>query len=206
MLPSDPPRLLIADYPPARLGVRMALADVVSICAEADDAAEAIDAAAREQPDLCIVSLELPGGGIAAVKGIVKVAPTASVIVIAGSGTSSDLLASVRAGAVGYVPGDFDGQQLQRVVQAVLAHEAAVPRSMVHELVLELRAAMTPGGADLSPRETQVLQMLRRGQSTAAIAGELEISPVTVRRHISVLVGKLGVAGRGALMVSDATS
>ena len=74
---------------------------------------------------------------------------------------------------------------------------------MVHELLLELRAG--GAGADaLTARESQVLGMLRRGQSTAAIAERLQITPVTVRRHISELVRKLGVADRSELINSEA--
>jgi DNA-binding NarL/FixJ family response regulator len=68
---------------------------------------------------------------------------------------------------------------------------------MVLELVLELRG----GHSDdlLTGREAQVLGMLRRGHTTAAIAERLQIAPVTVRRHISELVHKLGVENRAAL-------
>jgi DNA-binding NarL/FixJ family response regulator len=80
----------------------------------------------------------------------------------------------------------------------VAANEAVVPRSMVLELLLELRGG--GGGADaLTARESQVLGMLRRGHKTAEIAERLSIAPVTVRRHISELVRKLGVEDRAAL-------
>jgi two-component system nitrate/nitrite response regulator NarL len=196
-------RLLIADYGPTRMGVRMALVGIVDICAEVTDAEAAIRAAEQQQPDICIIGLEIPGGGITAIKGIAKVAPMTSVIVLAASNKSTELLTCVRAGAVGFVPGSFDGGQLQRVVRAVLADEAAVPRSMVRELVLELRNSIAPGAEGLSSRETQVLNMVRRGHTTAVIARELEISPVTVRRHISMLVSKLGVPSRRALLSTE---
>jgi DNA-binding NarL/FixJ family response regulator len=70
---------------------------------------------------------------------------------------------------------------------------------MVMELVMELRGG--GGGADiLTSRESQVLGMLRRGHTTATIASRLQIAPVTVRRHISELVHKLGVEDRSALV------
>jgi len=87
---------------------------------------------------------------------------------------------------------------LNRVVNAAANNEAVVPRSMVIELVLELRGG--GNGADaLTPRESQVLGMLRRGHGTSEIAERLAIAPVTVRRHISELVRKLGVENRAAL-------
>ena len=74
---------------------------------------------------------------------------------------------------------------------------------MVLELLLELRSGGA-GGDALTGRESQVLGMLRRGQSTAAIAERLQIAPVTVRRHVSELVRKLGVEDRSELVAGDA--
>jgi DNA-binding NarL/FixJ family response regulator len=85
------------------------------------------------------------------------------------------------------------------VISLVEAKEAIVPRAMVLDLIMELRSGGS-GGGHLTGRETQVLGMLRRGHTTAAIAKRLEITPVTVRRHISELVHKLGVEDRTALV------
>jgi DNA-binding NarL/FixJ family response regulator len=112
-------------------------------------------------------------------------------------------LDAVRAGAIGYVPGGMDGDRLRRIVSAVQANEAVVPRSMVLELLLELRGGGS-GSNGLTGREAQVLGLLRRGHSTVAIATRLGIAPVTVRRHISELVHKLGVESRVSLIDDDA--
>jgi two-component system, NarL family, nitrate/nitrite response regulator NarL len=195
------PRVLIADHAPTRLGARMSLHGEADVCAEAGDAGMAIAAAYREQPDVSLVGLEIPGGGLTAVRGICDVAPATAVIVLAGNGDVDDLLAAVRAGAVGYVPGcGVNAAQLRRIVRAVASHEAAVPRSMVLHLLAELRAAEGPADERLTRREAQVLGMLRRGHSTAVIARRLAISPVTVRRHVSELIRKRGVEDRAALV------
>jgi DNA-binding NarL/FixJ family response regulator len=193
------PRLLIADCEATRLGIRMALDGEVTVCAEAADAEQAIRAAKREAPDLCLVGLDLGGDGLGAIRGICRAAPQAAVIVLAPEPDVEDLLAAVRAGAIGYAPGSLDADCLRRLVRAVRANEAVVPRAMVLELVLELRG--TGWGADgLSAREAQVMGMLRRGHTTAQMATRLGIAPVTVRRHISDLVHKLGVVDRSALI------
>ncbi len=197
-------RLLIADHAPTRLGIRMALGDLVEVCAEAADAEQAIRAAMRLQPDLCLIGRELPGDGLAAVRGVCRAAPGTAVVVLAESCSADDLIELVRAGAVGYVPGPIDGERLCRIVSAVASNEAVVPRSMILELLLELRCFGS--GADmLTGREAQVLGLLRRGHSTSAIAERLSIAPVTVRRHISELVQKLGVRDRAALMEMPTT-
>lgn len=178
----------------------MALAgQKIEIWAEADDAAQAIGAARLGQPDICLVGSELPGGGIAAVQGIHEAAPDAAIIVLAGIGTASELLLALRLGAIGYVPGTITREQLRRVLEAALAGEAVVPRSMVRTLIRELHTSAALAAGQVSSRQAQVLDLVKRGHSAAEIARRLEISPVTVRRHTSDLVRKLGLEDRGAL-------
>jgi DNA-binding NarL/FixJ family response regulator len=195
-------RLLIADHAATRVGVKIALGDAVVVCGEASTAAAAIRAAAETQPDVCLVALEIPGTGLEAVRGIRRAAPESAVVVLANSPNVEDVLAVVRAGAIGYLSGAVSAAPLLRVLNAVAAGEAALPRNMVGDLLAELRDGS--GGDGLTSRESQVLAMLRRGHSTAAIADRLEIAPVTVRRHISQLVRKFGVEDRTALVADDA--
>lgn len=194
-------RLLIADNGPTRIGIRLALHGEVEICAEAGNAERAIRGAMHEQPDVCLISRDLPGDGLAAIRGICRAAPRAAVVMLAEVADVDDLLDAVRAGAIGYVPDGIDAERLRRIIDAVAAGEAVVPPVMVLELLRELRG--NGAGADLlTGREAQVLGMLRRGHTTAAIAERLEITPVTVRRHISELVHKLGVRDRSELIAA----
>jgi two-component system, NarL family, response regulator DevR len=203
--PSQALRVLIADRAPTVLGIRMALETHVEFCEEANHAEQAIRAAMREQPDACLIGRALPGDGLAAVRGIARAAPRSAVVVLAEVPEAEDLLECVRAGATGYVPAGLDAEALTRVIRAIAKGEAVIPRSMVLELVMELRAG--GAGADaLTARESQVLGMLRRGHSTAMIAARLNIAPVTVRRHISQVVHKLGVSDRSELAAHDGTS
>lgn len=192
--------VLIADSAPTRLGIRMALGDEMDVCAEAGDAEQAIRAAKREQPGVCLVGRSIVGDGIRAVRGICRAAPNAAAIVLADHYDADDLLDAIRAGAIGYIPAPgLDPPTLRRIVRAAAANEAVVPRVMVRELLMELRNHGHSADA-LTPREGEVLGMLRRGHSTAAIAAGLGLSPITVRRHISTLVYKLGVKDRAALV------
>jgi DNA-binding NarL/FixJ family response regulator len=177
----------------------MALGANVHICAEADDVEGAIRGARHTQPDVAFVGREGLTEWRAAVRGVCRAAPDCAVIVLAPSGDSDDMLESVRAGAVGYVPGSLDALRLARTFRAAAAHEAILPRAMVMDLLDELRGGRELGGA-LTPREAQILGMLRRGHSTAWIAERLDIVPVTVRRHISELVHKLGAESRTDLL------
>lgn len=159
--------------------------------------------AQREQPDIALIGLDLPRDGIVAIRGIGAVAPGAAVIALAPSPDADGLLACVDAGAVGYLPGSTSAASLRRAIAAVDGGEAVVPRAMVLVLVRELRRA-AGGGDGLTVRETQVLDLLRRGSSTGAIADRLGISSVTVRRHISASMHKLGAEDRSALILQPA--
>jgi DNA-binding NarL/FixJ family response regulator len=197
-------RILIADHRLVRLGIRMALEaeEGFEVCAEAEDAESAILAATEDRPDVCLVGWDLPGGALNAIRGIFENAPGSAVVVLASTNDVDDLLAALRAGAIGYVPASLSFEALRRVVRAVLDHEAAIPRSMVREVVFELRTRGVRS-QNLTSRESQVLGMVRRGQPTAEIARRLQISPVTVRRHVSELMHKLGVESRSELVASD---
>lgn len=195
-------RLLIVDRPATAMGIRLVLADDYEVCAHAQDAEQAIRAAKHEAPDACLIGSEVTADLPATVRGICRAAPQCAVVVLAHERNVETLLEAVRAGAVGYVPGALDAPRLQTVMAAIAARQAVVPRELVLELILELRNGGSAGDG-LSSRESQVLGMLRRGHSTADIAQRLNIAPVTVRRHISELVHKLGVADRSQLIDSS---
>lgn len=201
---ADRARLLIADHAATRLGIRMALGADVHVCAEAGDTEGAIRAAKREQPEVALVGCETLTDWRAAVRGIRRAAPGCAVVVLTPLGDVEDMLEAVRAGAIGYLPGPVDAQRLRRVVQAVADKEAVVPRKMAIDLLSELRDGRSAGD-ELTRREVEVLGMLRRGHSTVWIADRLQIAPVTVRRHISVLVRKLGAESRSDLLARDAS-
>jgi DNA-binding NarL/FixJ family response regulator len=192
------PRLLIAENEATAQGIRMALGADIEICAQAGDCEQAVRAAMREQPDVCLVGRDIPGGGLNAVRGVSRAAPRAAVLLLAESSDVDEMLECIRAGAVGYVPGGLNRHRLVRVIRALGANEAVVPRSLVLALVRELGGAGA-GGERLTSREAQVLRLLRAGCSTAEIAERLGIAPVTVRRHISAAMAKLGVPHRSML-------
>jgi len=196
-------RVLIADdHPPTRTGVRIALErDGLEVCAEASDARGALKAALKERPDACLLDVCMPGGGPAAASSITTQLPHTVVLMLSVSRDEDDLLESLRRGAVGYLLKDMNPTRLAAAVRAALHGEAVVPRTMLPELLVELRDL--PGQRDrpaglhgLTRREWEVLKLLSDGAGTAEIADRLLLSPVTVRRHISTTLAKLGAASR----------
>ena len=109
------------------------------------------------------------------------------------------MLESVRVGAMATCPARWTLRTSGTMFRLAREREALIPRAMVVELLTEIRGASIPT-TGLTGRESQVLGMVRRGHSTAWIAERLQIAPVTVRRHVSALVHKLGVESRADLV------
>jgi DNA-binding NarL/FixJ family response regulator len=198
--------VLADDHPVIRLGVRMALSrGGFEVVGEAGDREEAIKLVLRERPDVCLLDIYMPGGGIEAAAELAELAPSTAVVMLTVSTRTEDVLAALRAGAVGYLPKDTHPDRLPAALRGVLKGEAAIPRAMVGRVLDEFRdltsIAAQPlrmGGVELTPREAEILKLLRSGHSTMEIGELLSLSPITVRRHISSGVAKLGVADRAA--------
>jgi DNA-binding NarL/FixJ family response regulator len=199
------PRILVADdHPPTRAGVRMALErDGIEVCAEAASAEQAIEAAMRERPDLCLLDVHMPGGGTAAAEAIRLRLPGTVVVMLTVSDDDEDLFESLRRGAIGYLLKDMSPARLATAVRAALHGEAVLPRALAARLIEEFRderptarLARRFRGAELTRREWDVLVLLCEGTSTSEIARRLFLSPVTVRRHVSAIVAKLGASSR----------
>jgi DNA-binding NarL/FixJ family response regulator len=199
-------RVLVADGQlPTRTGIRLLLErSGFEVCAEAADADAAVAAALRERPELCLVGADLPGGGFRATARITSQVAVTDVIVLAGSADENGVADALRAGASGYLPADSDPQGMVRALRAVQRGEAVVPRSLLGPLVEQFRVGerarrlSVPGRADvkLTRRQSEVLGLLREGLGTGEIARRLGLAPVTVRRHVALVVEKLGATDR----------
>jgi two-component system, NarL family, nitrate/nitrite response regulator NarL len=195
-------RVLIADGSPSeRSGVRRALEDAgCAVCAEAADGPEAVDAAARDRPDLCLVDTELPGGGISTVAAILGSGAKTAVVMFARSPSERDLFAALEVGACGYLTKSTDPERLAIALRRVSEGEAPLPRTLVARLIEEFqeRHRRRQTLDNLTERETEVLDLLGQGLDTADIAARLFVARVTVRTHIASILKKLGVPDREA--------
>lgn len=205
---AEPTVVLVDDHPVIRLGVRRILTrNGFQVLAEAGDRDAAMEIVARERPDICLLDLYLPGGTLDVISTLTYTAPATTVVVLADSISPDDMLAALRAGAKGYLTKATSPDGLARALYGVLKGEAALPRVLVGRVLDELRGLPAPDsaplrvqGVQLTPRESDVLRLLRAGLSTAEISERLSLSPVTVRRHISAGVARLGAAGRDDLI------
>jgi DNA-binding NarL/FixJ family response regulator len=137
---SSPSVVIADDHPAIRLGVRMALMrDGMCVLAEAADRDGAVTAVVRERPDVCLLDIQMPGGGIETAATLAAVAPQTAVVMLTVSTSTAHLLAALRAGAVGYLPKDTPPDRLPAALRGVLAGEPALPRAFVGPVLGELR-------------------------------------------------------------------
>jgi DNA-binding NarL/FixJ family response regulator len=201
-------RVLVADdHSIIRLAICDALGDGFEVCAEAVDADGAVEAALREQPDICLLDVGMPGNGISAAARITAQVPRAAVVMFSARGDEETIFAAFRAGAVGYLRKEMRLSRLPAALLGVLNGEAAIPRDVTARLLGEYRRRGRVGAlghavrgvANLSARETDVLELFLEGLGTDEIGRRLFLSPPTVRSHLAAVMRKLGVRGRDAL-------
>jgi len=201
-----PTAVLADDHPVIRHGVRLALTrGGFRVLAEAADGEEAVEAVLRLRPDVCLLDISMPTNGIEAAARIAEARIATRVVMLTVSDRTEDVIAALRAGAVGYLPKDTHPDRLPAALCGVLKGEAALPRTLVGRVLHEFRGftaeiadPVRVGGVELTARESEIMRLLHSGRSTIEISEMLSLSPITVRRHISTGVAKLGVADRQA--------
>jgi two-component system nitrate/nitrite response regulator NarL len=204
---SAPARVLVADdHAPTRDDVRDAVnADPrFTVVAVAGDAAEAVQAALRERPDVALLDMRMPGSGAAAAWEITARLPGTRAVMLTVSRSDDDLFAALRAGVSGYLLKDMPFEEIGNELAGVLEGRIALPPELVSRLVEEFRdsaprrrALLGQGtGVQLTSREWQVLDLLRQGLATSDIARRLFVSPATVRSHVAAVLRKLRVPDR----------
>lgn len=200
-------RVVIADdHVPTRLAIRTALEEGgFQVVAEASTAASAVDRVRDQRPDVALLDINMPGGGLHAARAITAfVDDDTAVVMLTVSRNDADLFEALQAGARGYLLKGIDPARLPLALRGVLDGEAALPRSLVARLVEEFRVRGEPGRpttgpfAALTVREWAVLELLQEGLTTKQIAERLFVSTGTVRTHVAAVVHKLRVPDREA--------
>lgn len=198
--------VLADDHVATRVGVRRALEPHgLRVVAEVGNAADAISAALKYRPDVCVLGVRMPGNGIEAARQISDALPATKIVMLTASERDDDLIAALRAGADGYLLKTMSTARLPHAIRGVVHGEAALSRTMTARLIREFREggrrrrlqlSVRGHGVELTAREFEVLERLRKRGRTAEIAADLGISEITVRRHVSAILHKLGTPNR----------
>ena len=199
-----PAIVLVEHEPVTRTWLRRLLEGAgFDVRGEAGDAATGIELCVGERPELCLVGLSIPGGGIRLVRQVSRSIPEAKVVVLTASANHDDLIDAIRAGASGYLVKSMNPNRIPHALRGELAGEAAIPRVLVTALIRELQTlgrhrsiATRSGSSKLTCREWEILELMCDGVTGPGIAERLDLSPITVRRHCAEAVHKLGVRDR----------
>jgi len=204
-----PVRVVIADdHPMYRYGVAavLATADEIDLVGEASDGTELIALAGREQPDVVLTDLAMPGlDGASACRELLARQPDLGVLVLTMHADDESLISALRAGARGYLVKGADKAELIRSILAV-ADGQAVYGAPVARRIAELFGAgaarpAAPAFPGLTPREREVLDLLAGGARNSEIARQLGMTDKTVRNHVSAILMKLQVPDRTAAAI-----
>ncbi len=200
-------RVLLADdhgVLRAGLGSLLDAQPDLMVVGEAADAEDAVRQAQRLRPDVALVDVRMPGGGLSAARQMKADCPELRVLILSQYDDPVYLRQALAAGASGYALKRAGGQELLQAIRAVGRGEVYLHPAMARVLVEESWGPRQPAPAapvePLTERETQVLRLIAHGYTTAEIAAELYLSIRTVEAHKTRLMEKLGVRGRRALV------
>jgi two-component system nitrate/nitrite response regulator NarL len=196
--------LLADDHHLFRSGIKLLLQrqkdfDVIG---EAGDGAECVKLAQKLKPDLVLLDLHMEGvGGLEALPLLKKEVPDANVLMLTVSEDAADLIEALKLGAAGYLLKNIDTDFLLDSIKRAANGESVMSPQMAANLAnaIRLEKKATAEKEDvphLSPRETQIIQLIAKGESNKEIARNLDIAESTVKIHVQGILRKLNLTSR----------
>ena len=201
--------IVIDDHPLFREGVSYTLqaqADFL-VVAQGESGDDAVRLARECVPDVMLLDLNIPGGGINAAAAIATAAPSVRVIMLTASTDEDDLAAAMQAGAKGYILKGVAARELVGIVRSVWAGQGYVAPALAAGLLARPathQATIDPLAA-LTEREREVLDCVAAGLSNKEVGARLHLSEKTVKHYMTIIMEKLGVRNRveAALIVRE---
>ncbi|MDJ0954252.1 MAG: response regulator transcription factor [Acidimicrobiia bacterium] len=195
---------IVDDHDLFRAGVRAELPDDLEIVGDASEVQPAIEMIRERNPDLVLVDVHMPaGGGRAVITGVHSTHPDIPFLAISASDAPEDVVATVRAGARGYVTKTVSPSDLADAIRRVVDGDAVFSPKLAG-FVLDAFSAMDVKDLDpdldkLTKREREVLQHIARGYTYREVGEQLFISAKTVENHMSAVLRKLQLSNRREL-------
>ncbi len=196
--------VIIDDHPLFRDGVIQTLKAEpdIEIVGQATTAAEAVRLTNELLPDVVLLDITIPGGGLNAARNIAATSPVTKIVMLTASEAEEDVLAALKVGARGYILKGVSGGDLVKIVRDVNAGEAYVTPRLALSLLSEIkdgRRGPQPAANpldELTEREHQILEQVASGLSNKEIAQQLFLSEKTVKHYMTNILQKLQVRNR----------
>ncbi|HEY7620637.1 MAG TPA: response regulator transcription factor [Solirubrobacteraceae bacterium] len=195
---------IVDDHGLFRAGVRAELEGHVELVGEAASVDEAVALVTQARPDVVLLDVHMPdGGGVAVIRGAADQAPGTLFLALSASDAAEDVIATIRAGARGYVTKNIATDELLDAIARVQAGDAVFSPRLAG-FVLDAFAGPAPAPEDpeldqLTAREREVLRHIARGYLYKEVALRLGISAKTVEAHVSAVLRKLQLSNRHEL-------
>ncbi|HEY3528323.1 MAG TPA: response regulator transcription factor [Nocardioides sp.] len=189
--------VVVDDHAMLRAGLEQLLAGEadLEVVGSASDGAEAVTLVREARPDVVLMDLQMPGvDGVAATRQIVG-EELADVLVLTSYSDAERIVGALDAGALGYLLKDAEPDEVLRGIRAVARGESPINPRAAREL-LGARRTTSTAAADLTPRESEVLALVRQGLANKQIARRLGISERTVKAHLTSTFQRIGVVDR----------
>ena len=197
--------IIIDDAPLFTAGMSAALENAgFEVVGTAENALGGVEVAKKQQPDLIVLDVLMPGiSGLEVVEKLYAAAPDAKVVLLTSSESEEDLLRAIKAGSVGYINKTTPLPELVVAMQNVMTGGAVISPAMGMKLfetvaqMLRHRDVVVGRKPALTGREIEVLQAVAQGRTSREIGELLFISENTVKNHVRNILDKLGLHSRG---------
>jgi two-component system, NarL family, response regulator LiaR len=188
---------IVDDHPMVRTGLAAAIgaqADL-ELVGEAEDGREALALIALRQPDVVLMDISMPRlDGISAMGQLSKTMPSTRFLMLTSSGEPIEVRRAMAAGASGYLLKNASASELAQMIRNAHAGRRVLAPEIAEAMI---SATLEPApGADLTPRERELLALMTRGLNNQEIAAELSVALPTVKFHITNILSKLHVDNR----------
>jgi DNA-binding NarL/FixJ family response regulator len=203
--PPLPTVVIVDDHALLRSGVRSELEGMVEVRGEAETVEEAVAVILRENPDVVLLDVHMPGGGgVEVIRQVGHGRPAQRFLALSVSDAAEDVIAVIRAGARGYVTKSISGEDLAAAIGRIRDGDAVFSPRLAGFVLDAFKGEISEAEADpeldqLTLREREVLRLIARGYLYKEIALRLDISPKTVEAHVSAVLRKLQLSNRHEL-------
>ena len=203
--------ILVDDHPMILVGLKAMIDSIedLEVVATSDDGQTAVDLILEMEPDVALLDVRLPGlNGLEAMRRLKETLPDLAVILITASDSDLYLIEALRYGASGYLTKDSSRELIRHTVRCALSGGTTISSALIDKAFgMIARAAVNlakpdlkdddlPDLVDLTPRELDVLMRVAQGKTNRAIAKDLHLAEVTIKKHVQSILEKMGVRDR----------
>ncbi len=193
--------VIVDDHPLFREGVASTLCAEpdIEVVGQGETAEDAFRLAVELLPDILLLDISIPGGGLNIAPKIATACPVTKIVMLTASAEEDDVISALQAGARGYIVKGVSARELVHILRTIEAGEPYVTPALAASLLTFVRSGGQSGDTplqDLTERERQILQFVAAGQTNREIAEQLYLSEKTVKHYMTNIIQKLHVRNR----------